>query len=56
LINWSPYSLSVISEVDIWRVANLMLKRYSVEAMLESAQRAYELTADGDRFGAATGA
>jgi hypothetical protein len=44
----------VIPEVDIWRVANLMLTRYGEEAMLESAQHAHELAADGDRFGAAT--
>ena len=44
----------MISEVDIWRVANLMLTRYGDEAMLESAQRAHELVADGDRAGAAT--
>jgi hypothetical protein len=44
----------MIPEVDIWRVANLMLTRYGDEAMLESAQRADELAADGDRAGAAT--
>jgi hypothetical protein len=44
----------MIPEVDIWRVANLMLRRYGEEAMLESAQRAHELAADGDRAGAST--
>jgi hypothetical protein len=44
----------MIPEIDIWRVANLMLTRYGDEAMLESAQRAHELAADGDRAGAAT--
>ena len=44
----------MIPEIDIWRVANLMLTRYGDEAMLESAERAYELAADGDRAGAAT--
>jgi len=44
----------VISEVDIWRVANLMLTRYGDEAMLASAQHAHELAADGDCVGAAT--
>jgi hypothetical protein len=44
----------VIPEIDIWRVANLMLTRYGEEAMLESAQRAYELATDGDCAGAAT--
>ena len=44
----------MIPEIDIWRVANLMLTRYDEEAMLESAQHAHELAADGDRAGAAT--
>jgi hypothetical protein len=44
----------MIPEVDIWRVANLMLTRYREEAMLEAAERAHELAADGDRVGAAT--
>jgi hypothetical protein len=43
----------VIPEIDIWRVANLMLTRYGEEAMLEGAQRAHELASDGDRAGAA---
>ena len=33
----------MIPEMDIWRVAKLMLTRYGEEAMLESAQRAHEL-------------
>ena len=41
-------------EIDSWRVANVMLSRYGDEAMLESAQRAYELAVDGDRSGAVT--
>jgi len=44
----------VIPEIDIWRVANLMLTRYGEEAMLEGAQHAHELAADGDNAGAAT--
>ena len=44
----------VIPEVDIWRVANPMLARYGDEAMLEGAQHAHELAADGDNVGAAT--
>jgi hypothetical protein len=44
----------MIPEIDTWRVANLMLTRYGEEAMLEGAQRAHELAADGDRAGAAT--
>jgi hypothetical protein len=43
----------VIPEIDIWRVANLMLKRYGDEAEEESAIRAEELAADGDSAGAA---
>jgi hypothetical protein len=50
-----PDSLSgMIPEVDIWRVANLMLTRLGNEAMLRSAQRAHELASDGDCAGAAT--
>ena len=45
---------TVIPEIDIWRVANLMLTRYGEEAILEGAQRAHELAADGDGAGAAT--
>ena len=44
----------MIPEVDIWRVANLMLTRHGEEAMLESAQHAHKLATDGDRAGAAT--
>ena len=44
----------MIPEIDIWRVANLMLTRYGEEAMLEAAGRAHELAEDGDRAGAAT--
>jgi hypothetical protein len=51
----SPDNLStVIPEVDVWRIANLMLTRYGEEdALLEGAQHAHELAADGDRAGAA---
>jgi hypothetical protein len=38
----------VIPEIDIWRVANLMLKRYGDTALVESASRADELAAAGD--------
>jgi hypothetical protein len=44
----------VIPEIDIWRAANLMLKRYGEKALDESATRADELAADGDHGGAAT--
>jgi hypothetical protein len=43
----------VIPEIDIWRVANLMLKRYGDAALVESARRANELAAAGDTAGAA---
>ena len=42
----------MIPEVDIWRVANLMLKRYGDEADIESALRAEELGEEGDHNGA----
>jgi hypothetical protein len=43
----------VIPEIDIWRVANLMLKRYGNAALVESARRADELAAAGDTAGLA---
>jgi len=43
----------VIPEIDIWRVAYLMLKRYDDEANIESAIRAEELPEAGDRSGGA---
>ena len=46
----------MIPEVDIWRVANLMLKHYGDEADIESAIRAEELAAAGDWVGEAAGA
>jgi hypothetical protein len=45
----------VIPEIDIWRAANLMLKRYGEKASEESAaRRADELAAGGDHDGATT--
>jgi len=41
----------MIPEIDIWRVAYLMLKRYGDEADIESAIRAEELAEAGDRAG-----
>jgi hypothetical protein len=41
-------------EIDIWRAATLMLKRYGDKAEEQSAARAEDLTADGDDEGAAT--
>jgi hypothetical protein len=43
----------LIPEIDIWRVANLMIKRYGDEAAAESAKRTDELATDGDAVGAA---
>ena len=43
----------MIPESDIWRAAQLMLKRYGDEALRESAARAEELVAAGDDNGAA---
>jgi len=43
----------IIPEIDIWRVANLMLKRYGSEAEVESTRRADELWEDGDAAGVA---
>ena len=43
----------MIPEIDIWRVANLMLTRYGDEAVAEGTKRAEELAADGDLAGVA---
>ena len=43
----------MIPEIDIWRVANLMLKRYGDRAEEESAIRTQELALNGDSAGAA---
>jgi len=43
----------VIPEIDIWRVANLMLTRYGDEALAEGTKRADELAADDDLAGVA---
>ena len=44
----------MIPEIDIWRAANLMLKRYGDTALGESSTRIEELTAAGDHDGADT--
>jgi hypothetical protein len=44
----------VIPEIDIWRAAQLMLKRYAEKALEESAARADELALAGDDDGATT--
>ena len=43
----------MIPEIDIWRVANLMLTRYGDAARAEGAKRAEELAADADLAGVA---
>src|SRR5690349_11692497 len=42
--------LRVIPAIDIWRAANLMLKRYGNKALEESSTRADELAAAGDQY------
>ena len=49
--SWKSYR--VIPEIDIWRAASLMLKRYGEKALEESAARADELFAEQDHDGAA---
>jgi len=44
----------LIPEIDIWRAAQLMLKRYGNNALEESAARANELALAGDDDGVAT--
>ncbi len=46
-------SCGVIPEIDIWRAATLMLKRYGEKALEESAARIDELVTAGDDGGAA---
>jgi hypothetical protein len=43
----------VIPEIEIWRVANLMVTRYGEAATAECVNRANELAADGDLAGVA---
>ena len=45
--------MAVIQELDIWRVAVLMVNRYPDEAKASSDRRAAELATNGDRAGAA---
>jgi hypothetical protein len=46
--------LRVIPEIDIWRAATLMLKRYGDKALEESRTRIEQLADDGDHDGADT--
>ena len=43
----------MVPEIDIWRMAYLMLKRYGDQAQAESAIRSAELAEAGDSAGAA---
>jgi len=43
----------VISDLDIWRTASLMVKRYGDTAALEAGQRADKLLEEGDTMGQA---
>jgi hypothetical protein len=43
----------MIPDLDIWRAALLMVKRYGDDAMLEAAARADQLQEDGDWQGRA---
>lgn len=44
----------MIPEIDIWRAATLMLRRYGGKAEEQSAARADGLTTEGDHEGAGT--
>jgi len=43
----------MIPDIDIWRSANVMVKRYGEDAALEAAKRADELLEAGDTGGCA---
>ena len=45
---WGDSAAPMISDPDIWRGAQLMIKRHGAEAPLVAAQRADELLAQGD--------
>jgi hypothetical protein len=45
----------VIPEIDIWRAAALMMKRYGDDAQIESGKRADELANAGDEHGSRHG-
>jgi hypothetical protein len=41
----------MISDVDVWRAANLLIRRFGEEAELEAARRADQMLERGDRDG-----
>ncbi len=43
----------MIDDHDIWRAANLLIKRYGADAAIQAAQRADELLNSGDHQGSA---
>ena len=43
----------IVADIDIWRAANLLVKRHSADAAIVAAQRADELLAAGDMDGQA---
>ena len=45
--------LGVIQEIDIWRAAVVMVKRYADDAEANADRRADELETEGDKAGAA---
>ncbi len=45
--------MPVISDLDIYRSANVLIERYGDDAPIEAAMRADELTEDGDMEGRA---
>jgi hypothetical protein len=49
-----PGSLRLIPDIDIWRAAMAMLKRYGDDAMLEACTRADHALEDGDWQGSLT--
>jgi hypothetical protein len=44
----------IFAELDIWRAAQLLVKRYGDDAAIQAGMRAEELPARGDDDGAAT--
>jgi hypothetical protein len=44
----------MLPDIDIWRAALVMVKRYGEDAMLEAAERADQLLDEGDMAGAET--
>lgn len=44
----------MLPEIEIWRAAAAMIKRYGTEAGLEAAKRADQMLAAGDVEGSAT--